>query len=446
MPAERNAFKLGLAAILFLALLVAVLIFLAPETGGDLVLEVRFPHTRMHTLLVAGSKVSCGGQDVGKVETIRLQEMKNEKTGYPMLYTVVTFNVQKDIGLRRDCAIRPAEMLLGGMGKLVIEDRGQGEAVKPGQIIDGQPGQNIGDLTNMLAGQLDPDKPDSLVYLIQQQLQEGDPDNVVGKMLAILDDLRQVSTTIRNEFDRRQKDVILTKIHGILTNINRLSAHLREEMDRDVDASSIAELHRILDKMEQIATGAAGLVERNAGPIDETIAHIRNTARITEEMIARRIAEQLDPNEMAGFLAKAHVAVDNLNQSLADINVITGQAREVVVLSSAQIDGMVENLKQTSDHLKAAAREIRRSPWRLLYRPTDEELKEAEISSAARSFSDAAAELDDAVTRLKALMDTGGDQARIDRETLTKILEALNVTFDRFKEAENALWNELDVQ
>ena len=72
MPAERNAFKLGLTMILFLVLLVGVLYFLAPTGGGDMTLKVRFPHNEFTTRLKPGGEVVCGGYSVGAIRSLDL--------------------------------------------------------------------------------------------------------------------------------------------------------------------------------------------------------------------------------------------------------------------------------------------------------------------------------------------------------------------------------------
>ena len=107
---------------------------------------------------------------------------------------------------------------------------------------------------------------------------------------------------------------------------------------------------------------------------------------------------------------------------------------------------MISNLKETSDHLKAAGKDIRRSPWRLLYQPSVEEAEQANVFDAARSFSEAATQLDDAVTRLQAVSDAGGPQVIAGDERLAEILEQLQQTFTNFTKAENSLWEQLKIK
>ena len=106
---------------------------------------------------------------------------------------------------------------------------------------------------------------------------------------------------------------------------------------------------------------------------------------------------------------------------------------------------MVDNLKETSDHLKAASKDIRRSPWRLLYQPSVEEADQINVFDAAREFSEAATRLDDAVMRLQAVSDSGQLSAPDDPQLL-EILGQLEETFAAFSEAEAALWEQLEIK
>ena len=52
----------------------------------------------------------------------------------------------------------------------------------------------------------------------------------------------------------------------------------------------------------------------------------------------------------------------------------------------SRIISRIFSLKSSSDNLKGASAEIRRSPWRLLYHPGPGELDNLELYDAARQF------------------------------------------------------------
>lgn len=188
------------------------------------------------------------------------------------------------------------------------------------------------------------------------------------------------------------------------------------------------------------------MLDENRAPITQTVGHVRHTAQTLDERIASRIAEQLDVNNAASLMAEVHAAMDKLNESLQNVDKMTGTGRELIVSNKDTINKTVANLKETSDHLKAGIKEVARNPWRLLYKPTDQESKELKVFDAARSFADAAASLDDAVTRLKGLVDSRGGEIRSDDKDLVSIRDALQHSVEQFNQAEQALWKQLDVR
>lgn len=446
MPAERNAFRLGLAIILFVILAVVVLVFLAPRGGGDMTISVRFPHTQFTTMLSEGSLIVCGGQEVGSVRGLELEEMKAPHSGNLTLYAVARLKLDSSVGLRQDCRIVPQGPLLDGPGKLVIEDRGVGRPVQDGQMLDGAMAADFNALMRMVASQLDPQDPESLMSIIRAQLDSADPASLLGKIHASLEDINAISTSLRGEFDARDKQVLLGKLHLILDNINEATRLIRGELDSGAEQAMLAKVHQLLDTLGGGLTTAVAMIEENREPLRETVGHVRNTSRILEQQIAARIAQQLDPADAAGLLAKVHVSLDRLGASLNDVNAITRSGRESVALNQQPLNQMIGNLKETSDHLKAASKEIRRNPWRLFYQPTLEESAEANVHDAARAYAEAATRLDDALVRLEALKQVPSTGPAEQRQDLERVMQQLRQSFEQFKKVEDALWQQLEIR
>lgn len=446
MPAERNAFRLGLTLLAIFALFCGVLWFLAPKGGGDLTLQVRYPHDRFSTPLKPGGEVLCGGKVVGAVKDLALQEMKNASSDYTDCYAVVTFKIDSSVGLRKDARIEPTEALLGGMGALVIRDRGLGEPATEGTIIEGKPATSIADLTALLGQQLDAKNPTSLLALISTQLDSTNARSLLGKIHTSLDDINVLTHNIAGETDSGQKVALLAKLHEILNNVNETTASLRDQMSTRVDASLVVRLHAVLDTLNAGLLTVRGMLDENREPIQRTVRHVEETSRILEQQIAARLAEQLDTSNAAGLLARIHVSIERLGRSLEDINSITGNVREVVSLNKNNLDVMISNLKETSDHLKAGSKEIRLNPWLLLYTPTPDEAGEAKLFGTARAFTEAATRLDDAIARLEVVSQNRQPDAPSDRDEIDRIRLQLNETFKKFTEVEQKLWEQLNIK
>ncbi len=446
MPAERNAFKLGLTMIVFVVLLVGVLVFLAP-TGGDMTVHVRFPHDRLSTVLKPGGMVRCGGKTVGGIRNISLREdAGGAESGHRVFYSVVTVRLDSGLGLRRDCRITPVAPLLGEGGQLVIQDRGTGEVVRDGEQVEGSPGADLAALMQILSEQMDPEDPASLLAMIRTQLDPADTQSLVAKIHLSLDDINAMTRHISGEMDPGQKANLLAKLHAILDYVNDTTRLLRDQMDPQVNDALAARLHQTLDTLHQGLETTVAMLRENREPITQTIAHVHKTSEILDEQIAARIAAQLDVSDAASLMAKVHGSIDRLGGSLEHLNTITAAAEEMIVLNREQIDRMIANFKETSDHLNAAAKEIRASPWRLLYQPPPEELAEANILASARTFSEAAARLDAAAARLTAFEEVYRQRTPAQDAELLKIREALQQTFEDFTAAEKALWDKLKIR
>lgn len=119
-------------------------------------------------------------------------------------------------------------------------------------------------------------------------------------------------------------------------------------------------------------------------------------------------------------------------------------ARLDTLLASSQplIARTLASLETTAAQLKLASIEIRRCPWRLLYRPTNRELETENLYDSARSFALAADSLDSAAQSLAALRQSpAADPADVQR-----MLEHLRQLFSRFEHAERQFWQSLDRQ
>ena len=114
-----------------------------------------------------------------------------------------------------------------------------------------------------------------------------------------------------------------------------------------------------------------------------------------------------------------------------------------MAVNRENIDEIIDNMGQVAANLKSASKEIRRNPWRLLYRPKKGELRSQDIHDAARAFSNGAAQLDQALAKLKGLAATHPDGVPKDDPQLKKIAEQIKETFEKFTDAEKALWKEL---
>ena len=167
---------------------------------------------------------------------------------------------------------------------------------------------------------------------------------------------------------------------------------------------------------------------------------VANLHEITSDVKAR-LPAMLDHFDT--IVVNATTALDNARGTLADLKTsvanakdITGTARSVISDNHGKLDGIIASLKGTSDNLKSASAEIRRSPWRLLYQPGPGELANLQLYDATRQFADGANGVNDAAIALHdALQDPNVDRAQVQ-----KLVDHLNATFTNFDTVEEKLW------
>jgi len=446
MPEQPNTFKLGLTVIAFVVLFCGVLVFIAGNIrGGGQTFVVRFPADQITARLKKGGEVVCGGQSVGTIRSIRLQE-EPDSGGNAALFVYVTAEVDPVVGLREDCRIVPGEPLLGEVSKLEIRDRGVGRPVGPDHPIDGRAAPGLNASIALLADQLDPKKKDSLISMIRGQLDAGNAASIVAKIHKSLEDLNDITGRVSAQLNPDERNALLGKLLAVLDNINAATGSLREQVDPKRGEAALGKVHAALDSLNQALATTAAMLAENRQPIAQAVGHVRHTAETLDERIAARVAEQLDVKNAASLIATVHRAVERLNRSLEHVNQITGTGRDVIVSNRDLIDKTVVNLKETSEILKAGIQDVARNPWRLLYKPTEQETREMKVFDAARSFSDAARQLDDAVVRLQGLLDSRAGTVRTDDRELTAIRDALQHSVEQFGQAEQALWKQLDLR
>ncbi|MFO0972857.1 MAG: hypothetical protein U1A27_05375 [Phycisphaerae bacterium] len=442
MAEQRNAARLGAVLILVFGLFLAILLWLPGATrgGATVPFRVRFPQGLPLPTLDAGSKVLVAGRPVGTVTHLSFEQMDRE------YYLVVAGKIDNSIPLRRDCKIRAVGEVLGGVGSLVVDIGTDPQPADLSVVLDGAPPGGFGAYLEALGKELDGANPKSLLGRIKTQLDADQAASLVAKLHKSLDDLNAISHGAAVQLDPAQQASLIAKLHVTLDHVNATTAALRGQLaERNPDAI-LGKVHVALDSLNAGLRTTVAMLDENRRPIADTLSHVQSTAAKVDTRIVENIARETDASASDSLMAKLHQTVNGLNTSLKDMQIIAKTAREVVVLNKENLNRTLSNFKQTSDHLKAAAREVRARPWVLLREPSVTDLKEQAIYEAARNFSDAASRLDDAAAQLKTLAELHNGAVPGDDKDLVAIRAQLEETFARFKQAEDGLWQKLNVR
>jgi hypothetical protein len=450
MAKKRDEFTLGLWVIAVVVLLVAVVIFIGGRRWGQTYRRytVRFPVTyALPDEIKAGAHIYCGGALVGRVYRAALQQV-NEKGDRPAaLWAYFEVGISEVVELRSDCSIVARGPLLGGGGKLIIKDPGRtGRVIQEGGLISGASAGSFNEALDFINAELDPDNPIGLLAMVKTQLDAGDADSILAKVHASLDDLNAITRNVSRQVNPAQREVLISKLHTVLDNINATTSELRAQVQPGTEGTLLAKVHTALDRVNTGLQEAKDMLAEDRVPIRETLQTLQRTADLVEHRIAGPVAAELDLANTRSLLNRVHASLEKIDESLVDLRTISDRSKTLVVLNEDRINRLMMNLGETAAHLKSASKDLRRNPWRLLYRPSLEETRQLNVFDAAREFAEAAARLDDSATQLAALAKSHGGGVPADSPQLAEIRKRLEQTFEDYVRAEQALWKQLDVR
>lgn len=183
------------------------------------------------------------------------------------------------------------------------------------------------------------------------------------------------------------------------------------------------------EQFKDILARAQAYLKDNQEDVREGIKSVRAATKDFETFAARINAEYAD--KISSILDRGNTALERAQISLEKVDSIIDEARPSIRTSMA-------NFRLASDQLKSTLLEVRRSPWRLLYRPDTRELEFELLYDAARSYADTVTNLRTASEALESLTNSGGLATDSDRQTVDDLVKSLETSRSKYQEAEKA--------
>lgn len=442
---RKQDFVLGLATIGMLALFLGTILFLYPlfKTAGKRI-EIQFPHTEGLAPLKPGSPVVLGGSlTVGRVVDVKLREVTpTELAPDPVVFSV-TAEIDRSVELFGDCKITSDQPAIGGNGFVAILDVGT-PGVPLRQPVHGLPPQSFAAAFSRLSQRIL--GPGGLLESLEHSVDPEREGSLTWKVAGILDDVRVTTQQLSGQMQPQDEQALLYKLHGILDNVRTATAALRDEVERTNSDTALAKVHVALDELDKALHEAAVLVTDARPVAQETLTHVANITRSFEADVLVRIRQELDREDPRSLVGKVHVAMDSLNATLSNTDMLTADAARFLAANRPSLDEAVTNFKATSQELLHGIQELALDPSRILFGPGPERKAQLRIYQAARQFATAATRLDDAAGRLEAVLKSvpeGDAMSPADIEELKGLHEALRASFQRFSQTENLLWDEM---
>jgi ABC-type transporter Mla subunit MlaD len=409
MSPNRNALKSGLFIIATLAAILAVIVGIKGMAALSEPKELRAVSFTLKDDvggLQSGDDVRVGGFKVGTVERITVVGATDDNAQEPARVRV-EFTFPRKYVLHRDALLR-IQTGITGSSCLNFESLGKGATLPAAEEIAGHPG--------------------SLSEMLATVSQLGEPlKNILGTVDRKT--LPAVNDTV-TKFGKTAESITLTGDHA-----TRLVDDARAQVD-----PAMKKYHIAADRAAEMMVKIRDLFGDTTPDFRATMANLTAiSASISKK--APSIVDRVD-----GLLAHLDKTVETTTAALEDVKAtiqntkeLTASARNMLAGNRGKIDAMVTALKATGDNLKNATAEIRRSPWRLLYKPAPNEMANLNLYDAAREFADGANELNDASLALRDALQSN----QTDKQSVEKLMLKVNKTFENFQQVETKLWTKV---
>jgi ABC-type transporter Mla subunit MlaD len=420
---QKSELTTGLMVLAGLAALVGVVFWLgAVDILNPPQQEAWFylPQSEGPLGLMKGSQVKIGDELIGQVDRIVLDNDNGR-----VLYVVA---VQREgLKVHADGKARVAANLVGtaalavlstGSADAPLADRDNAILLSSGAID-----QAMNHLAEAAKGL------SNVVASLEREMDPARREALLAKVHLVVDDLQKAAgevSAMAGSLNSRQK--------GILDAIKTVADSLAVETDATLAGSLLAKVHGVADNATEASADVAAITADARPKMERTMTAVADTAARVNEYAK---------DDLAALLSDLRTTNSEVLKIARDFAKVSGETREMLAVHRPSLDEIIDNMTQVSADLKATAKEVRRNPWRLLHTPDDKELHSTNIYDAARAFSAGAEQLDQAVTKLKAISAANPEGLDGDDPDVQRIREQIQKTFEQFNKAEQALWKEL---
>ena len=398
-----------------------------------------------------GSEVRVGGLVRGSVTEINLVGLSEVQSGTSGSETtspssgtaagsitpsaMVKFQVDEDIELwSNSVAIRTASILGGGSWINISTVGGPNQTTPAPTIMNGTrasllaadgsatfpatPGDGL--LTTMVGSQNSVttrqilQNVSSMTGFLDQQIEPMFTNDIEPAMA----DARAIMSDVRNDYGDWSG-----KIDNSLDSVEAAAAGLDESMQ-----SANATVEEVRADVRLISE----LVKRNTGLIDDAIANLKI---MTEDGVAitHRFKDET--------LSKVDDALDAGMIAITDMSQILRTIDFEVTASLPSVRSFLQDVLVASGEMKLATIEIRRSPWRILYKPSPGELGNENLFAAARDFTIAASEVRVAAQSFQSVMEQFPKSLEQDPELQAAVERFLAESLKRLENAQSRLFS-----
>lgn len=352
--------------------------------------------------LDVGSAVKIAGRDVGRVSKIELQ-LQDEGERKAGVYATIQIQANHTLyGRPRASLERP---LLGSGATLNFSSVGrveEGEATE-GTLFEGGPAA-----------------PSFLA-------QAGYGEEQKTQLQSILSRAEKIATNVEQATDEFRASIV-PDVKAVVGDVRERWPAWGERVDSitaNIDEAS-AKLSPGIDEVREVIASAREWFESNRDRLTTIVENVEIASGDLKDGLARLNAETVD---------KLHEMLDSGTETTKSAQRAIERIDSLVAEQTPNLRKALADARLASDQLKLTMGEVRRSPWRLLYRPDTQELEFELLYDAARQYAEAVSDMRAAGEALES----AGARAAVqgaNAEELTPLVDLMKESFERYRAAE----------
>lgn len=417
MNKDRNDLLAGLLLIVAIIGVVAGIVMLSgfQEVLGTKSYIIRFDLTDNIGGLQSGASVRLGGRQVGVVNRV---DFTRDSPNGPPTGTHVVISVDNELQIREGALPYLELPLFGAQGVINFISLGDAATLPPGSII---PGEIAPPSFLAQAGWGDDEKANLSKLLANASESSEKINNTITDLRAgILTDVQSVTTDVREKWPSWSD-----RVDSVTKNADETFAR---------GAEFAESIDQRLQQFRNALETAQGYLDENRENVRTGIENFRS---ITEKgnQITERINDEV-VDLAKGFLEDGRAAMERGRIVVEDVSQLIREQRPAIRRSLA-------NFRLASDQLRDTLLEVRRAPWRLLYRPDTRELEFELLYDSARSYAGAVSDLRAATESLESVMQSNRDRQAFSEADINEHIQAIESAFKRYEEAEERFLNKL---
>jgi ABC-type transporter Mla subunit MlaD len=218
---------------------------------------------------------------------------------------------------------------------------------------------------------------------------------------------------------------------------------LRDDYDRwrlKVD-DALGSAASAAKNLEDGTHSAVALVAEARETLAENRPHLANTL-INLESASESAKAAIDDVRSTTLPQVARILNEG-ERALGDLASLIDRVDGEIATRLPDIRMFLADLRDAAQQLKLATIEVRRSPWRLLYRPSTDVLAHEQLFEATRTFAAATSNLRSAAESIDELLKQRPDIAAKDAAMRDRLQKSLLDAIERYEEAQRRLFGVL---